>query len=144
MEVLKILSYLILSYKAFDNLWRVGLWQKLLNHNINGKIFRVIVNLYDNVKSSVKLNGELSELFLCNVGVRQGENLSPLLFSIFLNDMCEYVSHSFNGLNYIHDLVLENLETEDTVLYFKLYLLLYADDTIILAETRPKPRYSHR
>ena len=121
--------------KAFDNLWRVGLWQKLLNHNINGKIFRVIVNLYDNVKSSVKLNGELSELFLCNVGVRQGENLSPLLFSIFLNDMCEYMSHSFNGLNYIHDLVLENLETEDTVLYFTLYLLLYSDDTIILAET---------
>ncbi|MES9879996.1 MAG: reverse transcriptase family protein, partial [Sedimenticola sp.] len=28
--------------KAFDSVWRVGLWQKLLSNNINGKIFRVI------------------------------------------------------------------------------------------------------
>ena len=44
--------------------------------------------------------------------------------------------YRFNGLNYIHDLVYDNLQTEDTVMYFKLYILLYADDTIILAESK--------
>ena len=28
--------------KAFDNVWRVGLWQKLLKQCIQGKIFNVI------------------------------------------------------------------------------------------------------
>ena len=28
----------------------------------------------------------------CNVGVRQGENLSPLLFSLYLNDLEEFLA----------------------------------------------------
>ena len=32
--------------KAFDSVWRVDLWMKLLGSGINGKIFRVIYNLY--------------------------------------------------------------------------------------------------
>ena len=27
--------------KAFDSVWRIGLWQKLLSSNINGKCFRI-------------------------------------------------------------------------------------------------------
>ena len=37
--------------------------------------------------------------FLCDVDVRQGENLSPLLFSIFPNDMSEFISHAYQGLD---------------------------------------------
>ena len=32
-----------------------------------------------------------SDYFPCNVGVRQGENLSPLLFSIYLNDLKDFI-----------------------------------------------------
>ena len=28
--------------KAFDSVWRVGLWKKLLASNINGKCFQII------------------------------------------------------------------------------------------------------
>ena len=120
--------------KAFDNVWRVGLWQKLLNHNVNGKILKVIYSLYNQVKSCVRLRGTTSSLFGCNVGVRQGENLSPLLFAIFLNDMNEFISHSYNGL-ILSDAINPNPDDADVALYLKLYLLLYADDTIVLAES---------
>ena len=59
---------------------------KLLNNDINGKILNVIKSLYVNAKSCVKLNGKISEYFSCCKGVRQGENLSPVLFAIYLND----------------------------------------------------------
>lgn len=39
--------------KAFDSVWRIGLWMKLLGNSINGKIFRVIYNMYQNIKSCV-------------------------------------------------------------------------------------------
>ena len=40
--------------KAFDSVWRIGLWQKLLKYNINGRVFKVITSLYGQVKSCVK------------------------------------------------------------------------------------------
>ena len=37
--------------KAFDTIWRAGLWQKLINSNIHGKMFKIIFSFYDNIKS---------------------------------------------------------------------------------------------
>lgn len=64
--------------KAFDSVWRVGLWTKLLSNNINGKLFRVNYNTYQNIKSCVSFNGDQSSCFQSNRGVRQGKNLSVL------------------------------------------------------------------
>ena len=35
----------------------------------------VIFNMYSGIKSRVLYNGEMSEYFPCNIGIRQGENL---------------------------------------------------------------------
>ena len=43
--------------------------------------------LYRYAKAHVSINGWVSEEFLCNVGVRQGCPLGPLLFSLFINDL---------------------------------------------------------
>ena len=59
---------------------------KMLSYNINGKLFRLIHNMYQNIKSCISHNGQQSAYFQCFRGVRQGENLSPILFAIFLND----------------------------------------------------------
>ena len=72
---------------AFDSVWRVGLWKKLLNQGIQGKFFRLIKNMYTNIKSCISHNGFKSNFFTSNAGVRQGENLSPILFALFLNDL---------------------------------------------------------
>jgi hypothetical protein len=36
--------------KAFDTVWRVALWYKLLLNNINGKMYNVILNTVPLVK----------------------------------------------------------------------------------------------
>ena len=72
---------------AFDSVKRSLLWKKLLKYHIDGKLFKVIHSLYANAKSCVRLEHAESEFFVSNVGVRQGENLSPILFSLFLNDL---------------------------------------------------------
>ena len=63
--------------KAFDTVNRTFLWLKLLSNNIDGNIFIVIFNLYNEAKSCIMntFTKHLSPFFLCNIGVRQGENV---------------------------------------------------------------------
>ena len=58
----------------------------------------MIKNLYANAKSCVRANNNVSDFFQVNVGVRQGENLSPVLFALFLNDMNDFMSNTMSGL----------------------------------------------
>ena len=59
--------------------------------------------------------------FSCFLGVRQGESLSPFLFNMYLNDIEEhFILNGFEGI----DLDM-----------FKLFLLLYADNIVIMSET---------
>ena len=37
------------------------------------------------------MNNESSSFFVTNCGVRQGDNLSPILFSMFLNDLEDHM-----------------------------------------------------
>jgi hypothetical protein len=121
--------------KAFDLVDRSSLWLKLLSNGISGRILKVVRNMYHNAKSCVKLDNVLSESFLCNIGVRQGENLSPLLFSLYLNDFENFIRLKYDGLTFLSENITEYLSDEDTEVFLKLYTLLYADDTVILAES---------
>ena len=118
--------------RAFDSVWRHGLWYKLNMFKINGKCFQLIRNIYKNVKSCIMLNGAKSDFFDCNIGVRQGENLSPFLFCVFLNDLESFFSDSgiVNGVE-----CSTQVNADTAFLYLKLFVLLYADDTVILAES---------
>ena len=124
--------------KAFDKIDRAFLWQKLLSQKINGKILDVIKNLYANAKSCVRANDKVSEFFQVNVGVRQGENLSPVLFALFLNDMNAFMSNTMSGLETVSNTAnVCDMDEADVNVFLNLFLLLYADDTIIFAE-KPK------
>jgi hypothetical protein len=117
--------------KAFDSVWRVGLWNKLLESNINGKCLKIILNMYNGIKAKLTSGYSVSDIFPCEIGVRQGENLSPFLFSVFLNDLESFLlSKGAVGLSSIS----QKYPGEITV-YVNLFVLLYADDTILLAET---------
>ena len=44
--------------KAYDSVWRNGLWLKLWEFGIRGKMWRVIKRMYESSKSVLLLNGE--------------------------------------------------------------------------------------
>ncbi len=112
--------------KALDTVWRKGLWLKMVNHGISGKCLNIIKNMYNQTKSALELNGKLSDVFDCNIGVRQGENLSPLLFAMFLNDMDSCFAEEGNeGIEFS---LIEGQK-------FRLLSLLYAYDTVVFADS---------
>ena len=104
------------------------MWSKILAHKVNGKVFKVIFNMYNGIKSCVSVMGRNSPFFSSFAGVRQGENLSPVLFSMYLNDLENFLQESqINGISL--DLI------NDEITHFsKLVVLLYADDTVLLAD----------
>ena len=118
--------------KAFDFVNRPLLWQTLLSYEFNGKLFNVVKHIYDKAKFSINNDTLWSHYFVCNVGVRQGDNMSPSLFALFINDFFHYISQSYKGLN-ISRTCYPSLSNEYLVFY-KLLVLLYADDTVILVE----------
>ena len=123
--------------KAFDKIERTLLWQKLTEQKINGKILRIIKNIYLAAKSCVLTNDYTrSDLFSIHLGVRQGENLSPVLFALFLNDLQDFLAKDLNGLDTILKEALScNMNNHYIEKLKKLFILLYADDTILFSET---------
>ena len=119
--------YFIDLKRAFDSVSTGRLLYKVRQFVVAGKCFRLIKNMYDGIKSCVSVNGVSSTYFPSNIGVRQGENLPPLLFTIFLNELEIFLSQ-----NQKH----KEIELEgDLFAFLKLFVLLYADDTVILAES---------
>lgn len=85
--------------------------------------------MYEGIKSSVSINGENSPFFTCDCGVRQGENLSPVLFSLYLNDLESFLLHkNMSGITI-------DISDDDIMIYLKLFTLLYADDTVLMADS---------
>ena len=72
--------------KAFDKLWRDGLFFKLKD-KINSCLWRIIVSYYNNSKIIVKMGAEKSEAYRTTEGVKQGGVLSPYLFNFFIDEM---------------------------------------------------------
>ena len=106
--------------KAFDYVVHDNLWYKLLKIGIRGKIFNILHSMYENIKTRVFCDGVKSEPFYCQLGVRQGECLSPFLFAMYINDLEMYLSANNSGI---------------TASHMKMFLLLYADDIVIFADS---------
>ena len=107
--------------KAFDYIVRDILWYKLIKLGVRGKILNVIKSMYQNVRSKVKFDQKVSESFQCYLGVRQGESLSPFLFSMYLNDLED-------------EFYIKGAKCIDVGM-LKLFILLYADDIVIFSES---------
>jgi hypothetical protein len=72
--------------KAFDKLWRDGLFFKLIE-KIPNPIWRILFNYYKKSKILVNYLGVRSGTIDCTEGVKQGGVLSPYLFNYFINEL---------------------------------------------------------
>ena len=82
--------------KAFDTVWHDGLFLKLL-FGFPRYIWSILRNWYSHNTSAVLWNSSISHPFPIHQGVRQGAVLSPLLYSIFVNDLLLHLSSSGHG-----------------------------------------------
>ncbi len=80
--------------KAYDMMWREGLLIKLCKLGIKGQMYRWINNFLSGRAIKVRI-GKVSEKFVIGNGTPQGSIVSPLLFSIMINDVFEDLD---NGL----------------------------------------------
>ena len=49
---------------------------KMQKSNVQGNICKVINCMYQNIKTCIRKGNEYSEFFICEIGVKQGENCS--------------------------------------------------------------------
>jgi len=91
---------------------------RLLQYNIDGKMYKAIQNLYHHTESCMEINHMLSDWFFVRNGVRQGDNLSPTLLSLFINELAKEIKAMNLGIKISNRLIS---------------ILLYADDMVLLA-----------
>ena len=108
--------------RAFDYIDHENLWYKLVCIGICGKMLLIVKSIYSSVKSSVMGPTGLTREFDCTLGVRQGESLRPFLFAMYINDLEDTLRTSG-----VAGLTIDSL---------KLILNLYADDKVMLPESR--------
>ena len=111
--------------KSFDSVDHKLLLQQLVTYGTKGNFLKVIKSLYDQVKSCVRGNDSLTDIFPCNRGVRQGCLLSPVLFALYLNDLNHQIKESSQGVL-----------VDDT----SIHSLSCADDLVLIAKERKDPQ----
>jgi hypothetical protein len=104
--------------KAYDTVWQNGLWWKLWEKGIRGKTWRFVKEWYRDMRSHVLVDGEATRDFRIHQGVKQGCILSPLLYSLFVNDAARELEAAGLGVRYKGRWC---------------GIMLYADDIVLLA-----------
>ena len=108
---------------------------KLANSGIQGNFINVIKSMYSNTKAYIKYNGLKSNQFITNIGIKQGCNVSCLIFAIYLNDLeTTMKERSCKGIT-----ITDN---DENLVLLQLFSLLYADDTIIMSLSAKDLQYS--
>ena len=80
--------------KAFDVVWHNGMLVSLHQLGITGNLWLLYKDMYNNMTSKVKWNGQLSESFDEMQGVRQGGIPSTELFKARCNRLLENIEES--------------------------------------------------
>ena len=102
----------------FDRMDHVTLFKKLQNHDLPSQVIRLLKNWYATQKFYVQWELAVSESFKSVNGVRQGGILSPLLFSVYVDEL------SLNLCSVLYGCCINSVCTNH---------IMYADNTVLIA-----------
>ncbi len=105
--------------KAFDLVDRNMLLYRFLELGIDGKMYESIKSIYHRAFCAVRINGTMTDWFESSQGTKQGDNLSPNCFSLYLNPLLTELKSSGKGVKVGESLIS---------------VLAYADDLVLMAE----------
>jgi len=111
--------------KASDRIDWKALWDVLRMYGVGGRLLSGVKAFYKGANACVKVNGKVVESFRIHGGVRQGCVMSPWLFNLFMDGVVREVkARAGDG----------GIELCTDEAKWKLNTLLFADDTVLVAE----------
>lgn len=106
--------------KVFDIVWRLVFLYKILKKGIGGNFFNIIKYMYFIIKCVVRQGNLCSNFFNIILGVKQGDNLSFILFNIFVDDFENYFDKVVIYFVFLGDIIFN--------------YLFFVDDFVLLLE----------
>lgn len=108
--------------KAFDRVDWLFLEQTLMEMGFGEKLVTWINILYKESKSRIRVNGQCSNFFGVERGVRQGDSLSPVLFALSIEPLAEAIRQNER---------IQGIEDEGKSVH---KISLFADDILLFIE----------
>jgi len=97
-----------------------GLWFKLHKLGVRGRLLRLVRDVYSKIRAKVRDCSSYIDFFECSVGLKQSEVLSPILFSLFFEDLEMYLFDNENS-----GLTLDKIS---------FIIMLFADDMVFFGK----------
>ncbi|CAF0805508.1 unnamed protein product [Adineta ricciae] len=110
----KIYNCFIDFQKAFDTIKHKIIWATLKSYGVDTKIITLLQNIYEKSQSAVRIGNDYGEWFQTDVGTRQGDPLSPLLFIVYLERVMDQVRQNTCGIN-VSGILINNLRFADDI-----------------------------
>jgi hypothetical protein len=102
--------------KAFDKVNRVILFSILIDF-LPAYLVKAIIVYYSKSRSKVRLNGKCTLYFITTRGVKQGGQMSPTLFTIYVHPVIKKIIETNHGVHIQINLII--------------CIILYADDILL-------------
>ena len=83
--------------KALNTVEHIKLFQKLLYSHVPPVIVRLMINIYKNRMANIRWKGKYYKDFSIRNGVRQGEVISPILFSFYMDNLFGHLKSNGSG-----------------------------------------------
>ena len=105
-QKMKTLAVFVDLTKAFDKVWKEGFLFKLLRKRVCGSMYSWMQSYLFQRPGRVRLEGQTSSSVNIKEGVPQGGVISPTLFIILIDDICDQLSSHIPGELHTDELAL--------------------------------------